>query len=49
VEAVGLPTITSIRVTGSTSIQTQGFYRIGMFYLGDTCMLPVTLESFAVE
>ena len=24
-------------------------YRLGVFYLGDTCGLPVTLETFAVE
>ncbi len=49
VEAAMVPAITNIRVSGSTSPSTQGFYRIGIFYLGDTCQLPVTLQSFAVE
>ena len=49
VEAAMVPAITDIRVSGSRSFKTQGFYRIGIFYLGDLCPLPVTLQSFAVE
>lgn len=37
------------KVTGATVGGNAGRYRIGVFYTGDTCSVPVTLESFAVE
>ena len=49
-EAVTLPESGSIvHVTGSTLSGGAGRYRLGVFYTGDTCLVPVGLQSFAVE
>jgi hypothetical protein len=50
-EAVALrePGPLVLKVTGATLSGTAGRYRFGIFYTGDTCPVPVTLQSFAVE
>jgi hypothetical protein len=49
-EAIMLPEFGNVvRVTGSTLLPGTSPYRLGVFYIGDTCSLPVTLQSFAVE
>jgi hypothetical protein len=49
-EAIMLPEFGNIvRVTGSPLFPGTSPYRLGVFYIGDTCGLPVTLQSFAVE
>lgn len=49
-EAVMIPEGGSIvRITAPPSLTGVRPYRYGLFYIGDSCNLPVSLQSFAVE
>jgi hypothetical protein len=48
-EALRMPVIGRIRVTANLQGPGPGSYRIAGFYLGQTCVLPVTLRAFEVQ
>ncbi|MET0551733.1 MAG: PPC domain-containing protein [Vicinamibacteria bacterium] len=49
-EGALLPSIApELRVTTRSTFSGERPYRIAVFYQGDTCQLPVSLQSFAVE
>ena len=48
-EAVRLPTWAMFRVTANMSGSQPAPYRLGLFWSGDTCPLPVQLQSFEVR
>jgi hypothetical protein len=49
-EAVMIPEGGSVvRITANPSLTGTRPYRYGLFYIGDACNLPVSLESFAIE
>ena len=49
-EAVMIPEGGSVvRITASPGLTGVRPYRYGLFYIGDSCNLPVSLQSFAIE
>jgi len=44
-EGAVLPFLSNVRVSGPSA----GTYAIGIFYSGDGCSVPVTLQSFEVH